>query len=138
MQESSLIGKNIESYCTKCRKNSEHTIMVMDAEKVSKVRCKTCGSTHRFRQPVDAGAGTAPKAGAKRSAGEAATSEMIWQAGLGKAKGKEREYSMTEQYRIGDIVNHSTFGKGIVLKVYVNKCGMLFKDGEKLMASTNQ
>jgi hypothetical protein len=138
MQESNLTGQNIDSYCTKCRLNSEHTIMIMDAEKVSKVRCKTCGSTHRYKRPVEEGAGAVRKAGAKRGAGEAATSEMIWQAGLAKAKTKEREYSMTEQYRIGDIVNHGTFGKGIVLKVYVNKCGMLFKDGERLMASANQ
>jgi hypothetical protein len=26
MQESNLLGRNIDSYCTKCRKNSEHTI----------------------------------------------------------------------------------------------------------------
>jgi hypothetical protein len=45
---------------------------------------------------------------------------------------------MASQYRIGDIVNHHTFGKGIVVKLYINKCDMLFKDGERLMASTNQ
>ena len=45
---------------------------------------------------------------------------------------------MAAIYRVGEIVNHQTFGKGIVLKLYANKCGMLFKDGERLMASTNQ
>jgi hypothetical protein len=42
------------------------------------------------------------------------------------------------KYRIGDIVNHQTFGKGVVLKLYTHKCDMLFKDRERLMASTNE
>ena len=72
----------------------------------------------------------------KRSPEEAA--ETSGQAGLAPAKGKERDYSMTSKYRIGDIVNHQMFGKGIVMKLHANKCDMLFKDKERLMASTNQ
>jgi hypothetical protein len=32
---------------------------------------------------------------------------------------------------------HDRFGKGVVLKLYTNKCDMLFKDRERLMASAN-
>jgi hypothetical protein len=110
--------------------------MIMDAEKVSKVRCKTCGSTHRFRSPADAAKVRKPRK--RPGAGEEATAELVWEAVLAKAKGNGRDYSMTAHYRVGDIVNHQTFGKGIVLKLYTNKCGMLFKDGERLMVSTNQ
>lgn len=39
---------------------------------------------------------------------------------------------------IGDIVNHQTFSKGIVMKLYADKCDMLFKDRERLMAPTNE
>ena len=57
--------------------------------------------------------------------------------GMAAAKGKEHVYSMAAKYRVGDIVLHQTFGKGIVLKLYVNKCDMLFKDRERLMATAN-
>ena len=137
MEDTKATGQNIDSYCGRCKQNSDHTIMVMDAETVAKVRCKHCGSTHRFRSPVDSTKVRKPAA-KRTAAAEAATAEMVWEAGLAKAKGKAREYSMAAVYRIGDIVDHQTFGKGIVLKLYSNKCGMLFKDGEKLMASTNQ
>lgn len=136
MQDTKANGQNIDSYCGRCKQGTGHTIMSMDAEAVSRVRCKTCGSTHKFRNPADGPKVKKPQA--KPGAGEAMTAKMVWEAGLAEATGKERDYSMESQYRVGDIVNHRTFGKGIVLKVYVNKCGMLFRDGEKLMVSTNQ
>jgi hypothetical protein len=136
MEDRKATGQNIESYCSNCKQGTDHTIMVMDGETVAKVRCKTCGRTHKFRSPAEGAVTRKPRK--KRTAGEEATAEMVWEAGLAEAKGKAREYSMDARYRIGDIVDHHRFGKGIVLKVYYNKCGMLFKDGEKLMVSTNQ
>ncbi len=136
MLDTLKIGQNIDSLCGKCKQSREHTIMAMDNETVSKVRCKSCGATHRYRNPADAPRARKPRT--KPAAGAAATAETVWAAGLAKAKGSGREYSMAAAYRVGEIVNHQTFGKGIVLKLYVNRCGMLFKDGERLMASTNQ
>jgi len=136
MLEKNLAGRNIDSYCGKCKVNRDHTIMTMDGETIAKVRCKMCGSMHKFRSPLEAQKVRKPRA--KKGAGEAATAEIIWTAGLAEAKGKERDYSMVSKYRIGDIVNHQTFGKGIVMKLYTHKCEMLFKDRQRLMASTNE
>jgi hypothetical protein len=136
MLEKNSAGKNIDSYCGKCKLNSDHTIMTMDGEEIAKVRCKMCGSMHKFKSPLDAQKVRKPRV--KKGLGEAATAEIVWTAGLAEAKGKERDYSMTSRYRIGDIVNHSTFGKGIVMRLYANKCEMLFKDRERLMVSTNE
>jgi hypothetical protein len=136
MQEKISAGQNIDSYCGKCKLNLDHTIMTMSGEAVAKVRCKTCGSLHKFKSPLDAQKVRKPRA--KKGAGEDATTEIVWAAGLAEARGKERDYSMASRYRVGDIVNHQTFGKGIVLKLYANKCDMLFKDRERLMASTNE
>lgn len=135
MHEKNLPGHNIESYCGKCKASRDHTVMTMVGETVAKVRCKMCGSMHKFRDPL-----VIPKARKPRVINpekEAATAMLYWEASLAEAKGKERDYSMTSKYRIGDIVNHVTFGKGVVLKLYTNKCDMLFKDRERLMASTN-
>ena len=136
MVEKNAAGKNIESYCGKCKVNRDHTIMTMDGETVAKVRCQSCGSMHKYNDPLVAHKARKPRA--KKGIGEAATAELVWEAGLAEAKGKERDYSMTSKHRIGDIVNHLTFGKGIVIKLHANKCDMLFKDKERLMASTNQ
>jgi hypothetical protein len=108
----------------------------MDGEAIGKVRCQDCGSMHKFSDPLVAQKARKPRV--IKGDGEAATAETVWAAGLAEAKGKEHDYSMDSKYRIGDIVNHQTFGKGIVMKLYANKCDMLFKDKQRLMASTNQ
>jgi len=136
MLEKKSPGQNIYSYCGKCRLKADHTIMTMDGEEIAKVRCKMCGSMHKFRNSLDAQKDRKPRA--KKGIGEAATAAIIWEASLAAAKGKEHDYSMASKYRIGDIVNHQTFGKGIVMKVHVNKCDMLFKDRERLMVTTNE
>ncbi len=136
MPEKNSAGKNIESYCGKCKVNLDHTIMTMDGDAIGKVRCKTCGGLHKYRNPADPVKVRKPRA--KNAAGEEAAAAIIWETGLAAAKGKERDYSMSTKYRVGEIVNHNTFGKGIVLKLYANKCDMLFKDRERLMASTNE
>ena len=136
MLDKNTAGKNIESYCGKCRLSLDHTIMAREGEVIAKVRCKTCGSSHKFRNPADAQKVRKPKS--IKGGGEKATAEIIWQNGLAEAKGKERDYSMVAKYRVGDIANHQTFGKGVIMKLYPNKCEMLFRDKERLMASTNQ
>jgi uncharacterized Zn finger protein len=128
-------GKNIASYCTKCKLSLDHTIVAMDGEAIAKVRCNTCGSRHKFRDPADAEKVRTPRA--RGGEGTKPTAETLWEDALTGAKGKERVYDMTAKYRIGDIVLHHTFGKGVVQKLYVNKCDMLFKDRERLMASAN-
>jgi hypothetical protein len=136
MQGKNSAGQSIDSYCGKCKQNLDHTIMAMDGEAIGKVRCKTCGGSHKFRSPLDAQKVRKPRA--KKGVGEEATAELVWATGLAEAKGKERDYNMAVKYRIGDVVNHQTFGKGVVVKLYANKCDMLFKDRERLMASTNE
>ncbi len=136
MLEKNSTGQSIDSYCGKCKLSLDHTIMEMVGEVIAKVRCKSCGSTHKLRDPLVAQKVRKPRA--KKSAEqEAATAAIIWEAGLAEAKGKERDYDMAAKYRVGEVVNHRTFGKGIVVKLYANKCDMLFKDRERLMASTN-
>ncbi len=129
-------GKNIESYCTKCKLNLDHIIIAMDGETIAKVKCKTCGSNHKFRKPAEPQKARKPRA--KKGVDAAATAAILWETSIAEATGKECEYTMTAKYRVGDIVNHQVFGKGIVLKLYANKCEMLFKDRERLMASANE
>lgn len=135
MLERNSAGRSIESYCTRCKLNLDHTIMATDREEIVRVRCKTCGTTHKFKGLADAR--KIRKQRTLKSAGEEATAEIIWETGIAEAKGKERDYDVSVKYGIGDVVNHQAFGKGIVVRLHTNKCSMLFKDKERLMASTN-
>jgi len=133
MLEKYSAGENIASLCTKCKLNLDHAIVAMDGETIVKVKCKTCGSVHKFRNPADPPKVRAPRA----KKGDSKTAVSVWENGIASARGKEHSYSMGSKYRVGDIVNHDTFGKGVVQKLYTNKCDVLFQDKERLMASTN-
>jgi hypothetical protein len=133
MLEKNSAGDNIASYCTKCKIGLDHVIVAMDGETIVKVKCKTCGSAHKFRDPADV---KKPRA-AKKKEDAVKAAETLWESCLTTSKGKERTYDMGCKFRIGDVVLHNTFGKGVVRKIYINKCDVLFKDKERLMASAN-
>ena len=134
MQEKYSAGENIASYCTKCKINLDHVIVAMAGEAIAKVKCKTCNSTHKFRNPADPPKVRTPRA---KKGSAADPTVATWETGIAEARGKEHIYRMDAKYRIGDIVAHHTFGKGIVRKLYSNKCDVLFRDKERLMASAN-
>jgi hypothetical protein len=133
MLEKYTAGENIASHCTKCKQFLDHAIVAMDGETIAKVKCKTCGGTHKYRSAEDAAKTRTPR----KKEDPTRTAEVLWENCLAEAKGKERIYDMGGKYRVGDIVDHRVFGKGIVRKTYLNKCDVLFKDKERLMASAN-
>ena len=133
MLEKYQAGENIVSYCTKCKVNLDHAIVAMDGETIVKVKCKTCNGTHKFRNPAEVRKTRAPR----KKAGAAETVAILWQTSIAQSKGKELNYNMTGRYRVGDVLLHDKFGKGIVRKLAMNKCHVLFEDKERLMASAN-
>lgn len=127
-------GGNVVSYCTKCKLSQNHTIIAMEGDAIAKVECLVCHSRHKFR--------TAPavkKTSVRRSRATAAQKApaITWEEALKAARGKELAYSMAAKFKVGDIVIHDRFGKGVVLRLYQNKCDVLFQDRERLMASAN-
>jgi hypothetical protein len=133
MIEKYSAGENIAAYCTKCKLVLDHAIVALEGETIAKVKCKTCGSAHKYRSSQDA---KKTRATAKKEE-SGKTAEVLWESCLAEARGKERIYDMGGKYRVGDIVDHRVFGKGVVRKIYLNKCDVLFKDRERLMAMAN-
>ena len=46
------LGDEIDDYCVKCRRLTNHSIVSMVDTKAAKVRCRTCYSDHDFRNEV--------------------------------------------------------------------------------------
>ncbi len=133
MLEKLSAGENIASYCTKCKLVVDHAIVAMDGEAIVKVKCKTCGSAHKYRSAADA---KSPRS-SKKKEDPSKKAEILWETCMAEARGKECAYNMTGKFRVGDIVVHDLFGRGVVRKIYFNKVDVLFKDKERLMASAN-
>jgi hypothetical protein len=46
------VGKDVLSYCTKCKLNLGHTIVAMkDSKHIAKVKCNTCLTIHAYKDP---------------------------------------------------------------------------------------
>jgi hypothetical protein len=43
------LGDDIDDYCSRCQRTTDHSIVVMTGEEVDKTRCRTCGSEHKYR-----------------------------------------------------------------------------------------
>ena len=113
-------GGYIDAFCTKCDLDLGHTIIAMVGPKVVKVRCDTCGAHHSFRgeQPLIKAASPAkPKKAA-----------LTWEERLkGKNVGAARGYTSKLFFRVNDVVDHKTFGLGVVTANRADKIDVSFR-----------
>jgi len=127
-------GDYIASKCTKCKDTTGHTIVAMVGEKVVKVECNTCGSTHNHRPE------TAKKAPAKRTTAAAkpraiTKAQRSWEELQQKAeRGTTVPYSMNTAMKVEMLIVHPTFGLGEVVNcIRPNKMEVQFQDGIKML-----
>ena len=126
MLEKLSAGENIASYCTKCKLVIDHAIVAMDGETIAKVKCKTCGSAHKYRSAADVKPARTPK----KKEDAIRTAEVLWETCVAEAKGKERAYDMAGKIRGGGGGLPKNLGKRGGRKVFFNKCGGLFQGTE--------
>ena len=135
MTKTITTGGDIDSYCTKCKLNLEHIIMAMIGGSVVKVKCKTCGSIHKFKgTPVAKPRPSRPTGPTTRSY---ISNQALWESVIDRTDGKGIPYDMSRSYQIGNVIDHTVFGKGVVQKVLPNKCTVLFRDRERMLATGN-
>ena len=109
----------------------------MKEEKIARVKCLTCNSEHNYKKApkkrVPAKKGTSP---AKRG-GSSKNPEIRWESALTETKGPDIPYDMARAFKVKDIVLHKTFGRGVVLIVADKRMTLIFKDKERILASSN-
>lgn len=128
------VAKEILSYCGRCKLALAHVIMDMKTEKkIGKCQCKTCKAIHNYRDPV----AMAKKARAKRAAAMPdATPEELWKAAIASSKGTAKPYAMNKSFQTGELIDHSTFGRGVVMeRIREDKIEVQFEAARKLLIS---
>ncbi len=131
------LGKEILSYCGKCKMAMGHIIVSMNkAGKVDKCKCSTCSSTHKYRDPE----GPAKKPGAKRLSKKAGVAVgVMWNEAVTGAKGEAKPYEMTAEFAQGDVIDHPVFGRGVVQSLIGNnKMKIIFETAEKILVFNRQ
>ena len=137
-------GDIIEARCTRCRDILNHRIVAMVAEKVVRVECNTCGGVHNYypppalKLPKTPGGSTVKKEASspRIPKKDPAQSERDEWAALRHNMRLDRAiiYTMNTRFKVNDVIDHPTFGYGVVKQVIVpNKMQVLFEDGIKLL-----
>src|SRR5437867_1670163 len=134
MAHSLRVGGDVDAMCTKCKMLLGHTILAMVGTKPARVRCNTCQGEHNYR----AAAGPAPRKKwesiAEREKRERKPVVTSWEALLStRDLTKARRYNVKERFVKDDLVDHPTFGVGLVQEVRGDKIGVAFKADTKTL-----
>ncbi len=134
------VGKEILSYCGKCKADSNHIISAAEGNKISKVMCTTCKAQHNYRKPkslIKEKAASKPKKSAKSASTRKSPKtpvktwdEFIVDYDLNSAK----DYSMQQNYEISCVIRNPVFGIGVVIKkIDQTKIEVQFETGVKIL-----
>jgi hypothetical protein len=139
----------VESYCPKCRFLSEHILPMSFNRPGSdqKVQCTLCKTEHKFYHDLlETSNEVNPKRRKKRSAETNSyhptqknfQAKEAWKetlAGEFNSKAKATIYNPQVTFEPGDLIFHTTFGLGIVIKVEeLHRIKVLFEQGVKTLA----
>jgi hypothetical protein len=137
------VAQDIWCWSAKEKAYTWHVVVNHDANGyVDRVQCKVSKSVHKYKR-MSGKAAKAPKkptaAGLARAAAEAKSSaalEDVWFRGIKKWGDKPvPKYDPKQSFEAGDVVDHVTFGKGVVQKRRDTRIDVLFRNGVKVLPS---
>jgi hypothetical protein len=131
------VGKDVDSWCTKCRMLLAHTVEAVVNGRITRVHCNTCGGQHAYRaKPPGEGAKSAGARKPRADGARPATKQVRDYASMlrGRDPSTARPYALNERFADGELIRHSTFGLGVVTALKdANKIEVLFPDGGKTL-----
>ena len=129
------VGKDVLSYCGKCKLSLSHIIVTMKNENtIHKVQCNTCKATHVYKDPALAKIKKkTTKTGTRKKTVSVPVHEL-WMNAIENATSKSEPYSIKNTYKEGDVIDHPKFGPGVIEKVVDNdKVSIIFRHDIKLL-----
>ncbi len=126
------VGGEVDAFCTRCKMTLAHTILAMLGTKVARVRCNTCGGDHAYRSaPGARSTSSTPRAPAKPKSQRVV---IGWEQRLeGRDLAAAKKYSPRETFAVDELVDHMTFGIGLVTAVRHDKVDIAFKADQKTL-----
>jgi len=134
-------AKRLDAFCPRCKFETEHVVTFMLGAKIRRIKCTACGAEHNFHrsQLLKMRSAKDEMEQAKRKKEEEAEHQalgrMYDEQMLGRDISNIKVYSIKEKFYLEDIVNHPSFGIGLVTKLKEDgKVEVLFKSGFKVLA----
>ena len=118
------VGSDVESKCTKCRGATTHVVIAMVGTEISKVECSACGGLHKYRDPKKKTPVRKKAAAKKEPVGPSVEPDMDLPV---------RAYQISDTYQLGQRIEHSVFGAGVIEVVMPAKVRVFFPEGQKVL-----
>jgi hypothetical protein len=137
------VGGEVDAFCTRCKLTLAHTILAMVGTKIARVRCNTCGGDHAYRSAPGAtdrpsssssSRGTTSRAASAPRAEKPEKVVISFEEQLaGKDIANAPKYSPKDTYQLDQVIQHPTFGLGLVTAVRGDKVDIAFKSETKTL-----
>ncbi|MBU8894802.1 hypothetical protein DRW03_27040 [Corallococcus sp. H22C18031201] len=138
------VGGEVDAQCTRCKLSLAHTILAMVGTKIARVRCNTCGGDHAYRgapgatdRPSSSTTSSTRAPRASSSSSSTPKSEKVVISFEEQLAGKDianaPRYSPKDTYKVDQVIQHPTFGVGLVTAVRGDKVDITFKADTKTL-----
>lgn len=133
MKSGLRVGGNVDGWCTRCKLILAHTIEVLVGSDIKRVCCNTCKGKHQHKAH-EPGTKVATSKTPRTSAAKAVKPNH-YAALLESSHSTEAiPYSTQGHFALGNVLNHSMFGVGIVsADKGGNKIEVIFPTGSKTL-----
>ncbi len=131
------VAQNVITLCTKCEIQLNHVVVAHNAAGiVERVKCHTCGSEHKYRPDK--------KRATKKTSKKSITTQEVdltktFEKLAEKFKGKKPlPYSMSGSFENDDVIDHKSFGIGIVTSASHDKMEVVFSDEPRILVCNRE
>ena len=126
------VAQNVITICTKCGMELNHVVVAHNEEGfVEKVKCHTCGTEHRYHPGKKRTTrNTSKKSISTLEVDLTKTFEKLAEKFKGK---KPLPYNMSGSFKNDDVIDHKTFGMGIVISASHDKMEVVFSDEPRIL-----
>lgn len=131
------VAQNVITVCTKCEMELDHVVVAHNAAGiVERVKCHTCGGEHKYRPDKK-------RATKKTSVKQISTKEVDSRETFERLAQKFKEkkplpYRMSGSFKNDDVIDHRTFGMGIVISASHDKMEVAFSDGPRILVCNRE
>jgi hypothetical protein len=127
------VGADVEALCSKCG-DVWHVVVAKVGEQIVKVQCKQCGGYHRYKSPHGAPAEKKlPSAIRAPRVAKPPVERFEKPAVAADLRKPARAYRASEQFEVGERIDHPSFGQGVVEIAEPGKVTVFFGSGRRVL-----
>jgi hypothetical protein len=134
------IGTDIQAVCRNCGGDQAHSITALPKPSIAVVACKKCGAEQRYLAAENPAVTPPPiiAVSKPRKATKAKKATTVWgpdECNVEPVMSRPiRPYQLADLYRLGDRIEHRTFGLGVVDEIIgPTKINVFFPVGHRIM-----